>query len=162
MIVRSLSMVPLMLVTLASAGCAFHSSPADALTFTAPGGWTASPGILGFMQFWRPRENDGEFLMLFRSPQKLQSTDVFSNERYNENLKGATMLARQSIRICGSQPATYVQARRYAERGGGIDLIELVMADVNGSTYFATYERPATLPPNPAAQASLRELCAKP
>ena len=38
---------------LAEAAADSTSSPADNLTFKAPAGWQASPGIMGFMQFWK-------------------------------------------------------------------------------------------------------------
>ncbi|MBV8655075.1 MAG: hypothetical protein JO160_03450, partial [Candidatus Eremiobacteraeota bacterium] len=55
------------------AGCGLTSSPAEGLTFSPPAGWQSSPGIMGFMQFWRSPTNSEEVLMLFRSPKALNS-----------------------------------------------------------------------------------------
>lgn len=150
------------LVAFALADCGFRSSPADALTFAAPNGWQSSPGILGFMQFWRPPTDDQQILMLFKSPKPLQPNDVFSKARLGDTmLKGATVEQRQDITICGRQPATYYVARGTSSRGAE-DRVEMVLTSVAGASYFAMYVRPVTSPPNQMAQAALRELCAKP
>jgi hypothetical protein len=149
------------LVAFALAGCGFRSSPADALTFQAPSGWQSSPGIMGFMQFWRPPADDQQILMLFKSPKPLSTNDVLSNTGVNSTLKGATVEQRQDITICGRQPATYYVARGTSSRGGAEDRVEMVVTNVAGASYFAMYVRPVTTPPNQMAQAALRELCAK-
>ena len=149
------------LFALAFAGCALNASPADGLQFQAPPGWRPSPGIMGFMQFWRPPASDDQVLMLFKSPKPLQARDVFSDARLNDTLKNASIERQQSIEICGHQPATYLEARGSSAKGGD-DRIELVMTNVAGATYFAMYARPLEAPPNPMAVAALRELCAKP
>src|SRR5579863_3874221 len=97
------------IAALALGGCALRASPADNLVFKAPAGWTASPGILGIMQFWRPPTDDGELLMLVKSPKKLKPGDVFADQRFHDTLSGATMIHRSPITICGGQPATYVE-----------------------------------------------------
>jgi hypothetical protein len=142
------------------AGCGFQSSPAQGLNFTAPAGWKASPGVLGFMQFWRAPVNDGEFLMLFRSPKKLTADDIFSNGRMKDTLQDASIVRKEPITICSNQPATYVEARGSSEKGRA-DRVDLVLSDVGGTSYIAMYVRPLVAPPNPMAMASLRELCAK-
>ncbi|HEX3369491.1 MAG TPA: hypothetical protein VHS56_07950 [Candidatus Cybelea sp.] len=149
------------LLVLVQTGCGFQSSPAQGLNFAAPPDWKASPGVLGFMQFWRPPANNGEFLMLFRSPKKLTADDIFSSDRMKDTLQDATIVRRQPITICSKQPATYVEARGSSSKGRA-DRVELVLSDVGGASYIAMYVRPLDAPPNPMATASLRELCAKP
>ncbi len=100
-----------------SAAVRFTASPADGLQFQPPAGWQSSPGIMGFMQFWQSPANDGEVLMLFRSPKPLKPTDVFSDARLNDTLKDATIESRTNIEICGNQPATYFRARGYVVAG---------------------------------------------
>src|SRR5580700_8390627 len=95
----------------AQTGCAFSASPADGLTFQAPPGWQSSPGIMGFMQFWRPPSSDREVLMLFKSPKPLATNEVFSNAQMQDSLKDVQIQSRRTIQICGNQPAAYVQAR---------------------------------------------------
>jgi hypothetical protein len=149
------------LLALVPAGCGFQSSPAQGLNFAAPLGWKASPGVLGFMQFWRAPANNGEFLMLFRSPKRLTPDDIFSSDRMKDTLQDASIVRRQPITICGRQPATYVEARGSSSKGRS-DRVDLVLSDVGGTSYIAMYVRPVDAPPNPMAMASLRELCAKP
>lgn len=149
------------IAALAFGGCALRASPADKLVFKAPADWTASPGILGVMQFWHPPSNDGELLMLVKSPENLKPTDVFSDQRFHDTLSGATMIRRSAITICGGQPATYVEAHRSSQRWGPV-VVAVVMTDIGGTTYFATYDHPVGTPPNAAALAALRELCSKP
>ncbi len=98
--------------------------------------------------------------MLFKSPKPLQPRDVFSTTELQDTLKHATVERRQTIEICGAQPATYVEARGSGRRGD--DRIEMVMTSTGGKSYFAMYLRPLEAAPNSMAQAALRQLCAKP
>jgi hypothetical protein len=152
------ALVALLAVTVG--GCALQASPADGLRFEAPSGWRASPGILGYMQFWRPPANDREVLLLFKSPRPMQTNEVFSNSNVQDTMKDVTVVSQQTIEICGTQPAKYVQARG-SSRGGPID-IETVATIIQGSSYFAVYVRPIAVRPNPIALATLREVCPKP
>jgi hypothetical protein len=145
----------------ALAGCGFTRSPAEGLQFQPPTGWTSSPGIMGFMQFWRPPTDDGEVLMLVKSPRPLQAKDVISGDTMKGTLKDMTVQELRAIQICGSQPATYLAATGSSSKGGK-DTVEMVMTTTTGSTYFAMYVRPVGTPPNAAAAAAVRELCAKP
>ncbi|MGA8383878.1 MAG: hypothetical protein WA428_12800 [Candidatus Cybelea sp.] len=142
-------------------GCALQASPADGLRFEAPAGWRASPGILGYMQFWRPPNNDREVLLLFKSPRPMQTNEIFSKSNLQDTMKDVTIVGQQTIKICGTQPAKYVQARGSSSEGGPID-IETVATIIGGSSYFAVYVRPIVVRPNPIALAALREVCPKP
>ena len=153
------ALVPMLALTVG--GCALQASPADGLRFAAPGGWQASPGILGYMQFWRPPIDDREVLLLFKSPRPMQTNDIFSNSNMQDTMKDVSILRQQTIKICGTQPAKYVQARGSSSSGGPID-IESVATIIRGSSYFAVYIRPIAVPPNPIALAALREVCPKP
>ncbi len=148
------------LAALVPLGCGMSASPADGLTFRAPAGWQSSPGIMGFMQFWRPPSNDREVLMLFKSPKPLKPNEVFSNAQLNDAVKDVSIERRAEITICGRQPATYVQARGSSARGGD-ERVELVLTTTGGGSYIAMYVRPLVGTPNPAAEAALRELCTK-
>ncbi|MBV8373558.1 MAG: hypothetical protein JOY69_09875 [Candidatus Eremiobacteraeota bacterium] len=145
-----------LLLVAALTGCGFTSSPADNLTFKAPAGWQGSPGIMGFMQFWRAPNSDDQVLMLFKSPKPLQTRDVFSSA----NLRDAKVEAQKPITICGNQTAEYFKARG-TSRNGRDSNVEMVMTDVSGTTYFAMYLYPAGAAPNGEADAALHELCAK-
>ncbi|MGC9992788.1 MAG: hypothetical protein ABSD52_10410 [Candidatus Cybelea sp.] len=159
---RSLLRVALVaLLAVSVGGCALQASPADGLRFKAPDGWRPSPGILGFMQFWRPPTDDREMLMLFKSPRPMKTNEMFSNSNVQETMKDVTVLTQQTIKICGAQPAKYVQARGSSSERGPVD-IETVATTIGGSSYFAVYVRPIAVRPSPAALASLREVCPKP
>lgn len=145
---------------LTQSGCGFASSPADNLRFQPPPGWHASPGIMGFMQFWRPPSNDREVLMLFKSPKPVTANDVFSPENMRDTMHDVTITQRSAIQICDNQPATYIQGRGQSRRGD--ENVEVVITTTRATTYFALYARPIGAPPNPMAEAALRELCAKP
>lgn len=161
MIALPVRLALVMLLVLSSAACGLRSSPADGLRFQPPAGWNPSPGILGFMQFWRSPGNDREFLILFRSPRPMQTKEMFSSQGMQDSMKDVTVLREQSIKICGNQPATFVLARGDSARSGPTD-IESIATNIGGASYFATYIRPVSAPPNPEAMASLRELCTKP
>jgi hypothetical protein len=147
-------------LAVATIGCGLTASPTDGLQFQPPSGWESSPGIMGFMQFWKSPSNDREVLMLFRSPKPLKPSDVFSDARLNDTLKGATIESRSNIEICGHQPATYFRARGSSSRGGE-ELVEIVITSLRGAGYLAMYVRPLNAPGNPSALAALREVCAK-
>lgn len=142
------------------AACAFNASPAQGLRFQPPPGWQSSPGIMGFMQFWRTAD-DREALILFKSPTRLTANDVFSNDRMKDTVKDMQIEQRSPIQICGNQPATYVRGRGTSPKRGDED-VEMVFTTVNGTSYFALYTRPIGATPNSAAEAALRELCPKP
>jgi hypothetical protein len=143
------------------AGCSVTASPADGLRFAAPPGWRSSPGILGFMQFWRPPNDDREVLMLFKSPKPLTAKEVFTNVQINDTLKGARIERRSAITICGDHPATFIEARGTSTHNGD-ERIDLVLTNIAGNGYLALYARPAGAIPNPVAESALRELCPKP
>ncbi len=156
-----LRVVLVALLAVAVGSCGLQASPADGLRFEAPNGWRPSPGILGFMQFWRPPTEDREVLMLFKSPRPMKTNEIFSNSNMQDTMKDVTIVTQQTIKICGAQPAKYVQARGSSSQGGPID-IETVATIIGGSSYFAVYVRPIAVRPNPTALAALREVCPKP
>lgn len=146
----------LLALVLAASGCGFTSSPADNLTFTAPAGWQSSPGIMGFMQFWKAPNGNKEMLMLFKSPKPLQVRDVFNNA----NMREAKVQAQKPITICGSQPAEYYKAQGTSSQGNDSN-VEMVMTDAAGTTYLAMYIYPVGAAPNAQAATALRALCSK-
>jgi hypothetical protein len=147
-------------VALAAAGCAFNASPAQGLRFAAPPGWRPSPGIMGFMQFWQAPNDDQAVLMLLKSPKTIAPDELFSNARYRDTLRDTTVERRQSIEICGHQPAMYIAASG-TSRSGEPSHVDVVATNVAGASYIAMYVRPLTDRPDPKAEAALRNLCAK-
>jgi len=145
---------------LALAACALNASPAQRLRFQPPSGWQPSPGIMGFMQFWRS-PGDREALILFKSPTQLTANDVFSNDRMKDTLQDMQIEQRHAIQICGNQPATYVRGRGTSPKRGD-ETVEMVFTTIKGASYFALYTRPIGSSPTFAAQVALRELCPKP
>jgi hypothetical protein len=153
-----------LLGTLVMAGCGLTSSPARDVTFTAPAGWQASPGILGFMQFWRPPGNGDEVLMLFRAPKQESMQEIFSTS----NMKDSDIIQRRTIRICHNQAAEYVRAQGTIHAIGdtgvhvnGDAYVQLVGTNAGGKAYFAMYVYPKSRLPSAQAVAALRELCPK-
>lgn len=159
---HSLACLALCVAGVLLSACGFTSSPAEGLQFQAPAGWKSSPGIMGFMQFWRPPVDDGEVLMLVKSPKPLQAKEVFSNSQTSGTLKDVTIQELRTIQICGNQSATYLQAQGESSRQEGRDQVEMVMTNTGGSTYMAMYIRPLGSVPNAAASAAVHQLCAKP
>jgi hypothetical protein len=148
------------LFALLLAGCGLTSSPADNLTFQAPVGWQASPGILGYMQFWKPPSGASEMLFLFKSPKPIDTKQAFSDAKLgDENVE-----QQQQIKICGNQPAMFVKAKGTSTASGGSvqSEVQMTISTVGGNSYFAMYVYPANGRPNEQATAALRQLCAKP
>jgi hypothetical protein len=142
-------------------GCGLTSSPADGLTFTAPSGWESSPGIMGFMQFWSPRSNSDEVLMLFRSPKQIDRAEVLKSGK----LQNAQIEQQQQITICGNQAAMYFKGSAQSSTDNHPSKphhLEMTMTNANGATYFAMYVYPMDRAANAQAESALRELCAKP
>jgi hypothetical protein len=137
------------------AGCGFTSSPGDSLTFKAPKGWRASPGIMGFMQFWQGPA-DGEVLMLIRSPKPLKTSEVFSNA----DLRDADLQTEKPIDICGNQPARYFKAKG-KWKSQRDSTVEMVMSNAGGATYMAMYVHPQGTPANPDAETAIHQLCVR-
>jgi hypothetical protein len=148
------------LVALALAGCAFHASPTEGLQFRPPPGWRSSPGILGFMQFWRPQSGVREALMLFKSPKPLASSDVYSSANMQGAFKSVTVRRKQNIEICGNQPAYFVQGTAVS-RNDTLSNVDMMLSTVHGVSYLAMYVRPMEEPPNAQAEAALHGLCLK-
>ena len=145
---------------LVASGCGFTSSPADNLTFKAPPGWQASPGIMGFMQFWKAPGSGDEVLMLLRSPKRIPTNDVMTTA----NVKDAKIESTQQVTICNGQSAEYVKAQGTAQNlttKSSNSNLEMIISDANGTTYMAMYLYPLGAAPNAQATAALRELCAK-
>jgi hypothetical protein len=142
--------------------CGFTSSPAEGLQFQPPAGWKSSPGIMGFMQFWRPPVDDGEMLMLVKSPKPLEAKEVFSNSQMHGTLKDVTIQDLRTIQICGNQSATLLQAQGTSSSRPEKDQVEMIMSNAGGSSYFAMYVRPLGTPANPQASVAVRQLCLKP
>jgi hypothetical protein len=159
---HSLACLALCVAGVLLSACGFTSSPAEGLQFQPPAGWKSSPGIMGFMQFWRPPVDDGEMLMLVKSPKPLQAKDVFSNNQMQGTLKDVTIQDVRTIQICGNQSATLLQAQGTSSSRQGKDQVEMIMSSTGGSTYLAMYVRPVETAANPQASAAVRQLCAKP
>jgi hypothetical protein len=113
------------------------------------------------MQFWRPPSGTREVLMLLKSPKPLSSKDVYSDANMQGAFKSVTIQRKRAVEICGNQPAFSVQGFA-TSRNDTQSRVDMMMANVRGTSYLAMYVRPLDEPPNPMAMAALRELCAKP
>lgn len=145
---------------IAGAGCGFTSSPAEHLTFKPPADWQASPGVMGFMQFWKPPGNRDEALVLVKSPKPIQVSEVFNSA----NLKDAKVVSVQHMTICENQAAEFLKAQGtsqgLAQKSRDVNA-EIVVSNAGGASYIAMYVYPVGAAPNPDADAALRELCQK-
>ena len=150
-----LSIAAAVLAATALSGCGLTSSPADSLSFKAPQGWQAFPGIMGFMQFWKQPGADA-VLMLFKSPKAIKTNEIFSNA----DVSNAHVESQKAITICGSQPAEYFKAQGKSKTGHDSN-IEMVMSNAGGQTYMAMYVYPIGTQGDADAEAALRELCTK-
>jgi hypothetical protein len=151
--------VPVMCATIL-AGCGLTSSPAEGLAFRPPAGWQGSPGIMGFMQFWRSPTRSDEVLMLFRSPKQMDPNEVLTSAK----LRDTRIERRQEIKICGNQPAVYFVGAGTSSSANNASTeaeMQMVMTNANGAAYFAMYVYPVGTQPNGEALAALRELCPK-
>jgi hypothetical protein len=151
--------LPTMLAALLSA-CGLTSSPAEGLSFHPPAGWQGSPGIMGFMQFWKPPTGSDEVLMLFRSPKQIDPNNIISSAK----LRDTRIQRTQQIKICGNQPATSfvgVGTSSSASNATKQAEMQMVMTNAAGAAYFAMYVYPVGTRPNGEALAALRELCPK-
>jgi hypothetical protein len=141
-------------------GCGLTSSPADGLAFRPPAGWQGSPGIMGFMQFWKPPASSDEVLMLFRSPKQIDPNEVLASAK----LRDTRIERKQVIKICGNQPASYFVGAGTSSSNNNATTqaeMQMVMTNANGASYFAMYVYPVGTRPNGEALAALRELCPK-
>ncbi|MHB8148422.1 MAG: hypothetical protein ACYDGM_14330 [Vulcanimicrobiaceae bacterium] len=143
------------------AGCSgLTKSPTQGLVFTAPAGFASKASMLGVMQVWTA-DDDNQVLMLLRLPTSINMSDALKNA----NLKDSKILARRTITICGKQPATYMEVTGTRIEAGGRshdDRADIVYVRGASDTMFSLYAYPRATKPNPAAQAALRGLCAKP
>jgi hypothetical protein len=145
--------------------CGLTSSPADSLAFHAPYGWKASPGILGYVQFWYAPAGQ-QALLLIRSPKMIDLSRAnqadFETSTSNTNMRWHVD-SLDRVAICGDQPALYMigEAYRDGKNGQVEDDARMVMSNVNGATYVAAYTYPQTGEPNGEALAALRQLCLK-
>jgi hypothetical protein len=147
-------------------GCGLTSSPADSLTFHAPYGWRASPGILGYVQFWYAPAGD-QALILIRSPKMVDLSRSVSQADFERSSSSTNVRwhvdSFDRVTVCGNQPAIYMIGEAYKDTKNGQveDDARMVMSNVNGATYIAAYTYPQTGEPNGEALAALRQLCLK-
>jgi hypothetical protein len=157
--VKRIAWISAAAAAIATSGCGLTASPADNIDFAAPKGWTSSPGIAGFMQFWRsPR--DGEVLMLFRSPKPVATQDIFKSA----DVKDVQIESEKSIQICdGQQPAQQFTLRAKSESNNETHDVNAttVMSTTGGATYFAVYVHRVETPANTDAVAATHDLCPK-
>lgn len=75
--------------------------------------------------------------------------------------KSVTVRRKQTIEICGNQPAFFVEGTAIS-RNDTESNVDMMLSTVRGVSYLAMYVRPMEVPPNAQAEAALHELCAKP
>ena len=98
--------------------------------------------------------------MLFKSPKPLATGDIYSDANMQGAFKSVTVLRKQTIEICGNQPAYFVQGTAIS-RNDTLSNVDMMLSTVHGVSYLAMYVRPMEVPPNPQAEAALHGLCLK-
>lgn len=157
------------------AGC---GNASDNLAFKAPAGFTAKASVLGMVQIWTGGTSaDQSMIMLTKLPVKkdvadknfapidLSSTAGLKNDK-------TTVESSKQITICGNQPARFVRMSSVAGAPSGDKSqtpqsakrvqMEMLMTNVGNNTYMAMYMHPKADKPDPAAEAALKTVCAKP
>jgi hypothetical protein len=138
------------------AGCGgLTKSPAEGLTFTAPPGWTGTPGILGMAQVWTPPGDSKSVLMLIKAPAAAKLNESLESARVQDS----SVKQQRTLTICTNQPARYLELTGKAN--GEDESIETVVTAVGDQHYVAMYMYPIASKPDPQAQAALRQICAK-
>jgi hypothetical protein len=139
----------------ALAGCG-HA--ADSTTFTAPPNFRSVASIGPFMQIWEAGPENS--LILFALPVKTN----LDNAMQQAQVKDVQDMHQSKIAICGGQPAMFMTAQGVASTGAKDSppsQIEMVVTDINGKTFMAMYDRPLHAPADPAAEAAIKNICAK-
>jgi hypothetical protein len=166
LIVRYLGVVVAAAFAVASlTACGLTKSPADGLTFKAPDGWTATPGVMGRFQLWTSGGGDSaHVLMLLKLPADTKLNSSFSVNDFKDvdgpaSLKDGRVLAQRTMTLCGSQRSMFVKMQGQTKNQKAEELVEAVLSKAADGTYMAMYMHPIAVAPNPAAEAAIYELC---
>jgi hypothetical protein len=148
-------------VVIGLAALAACGSASDALTFAPPSGYTQAASIGPFMQIWDTADKHNA-MILIALPAKIDLQKAMSQSSIND----ADVKVQKEIKICGSQPAMYADliGTVDAAKNGATPTksrVEFLATNVNEKTYMAIYVRELQAPANPAAEAALKNLCAK-
>lgn len=96
-------------IALAFSGC---GSQASGISFTAPAGWKATPGMFGRFQMWitGSGQQDHQIVILVRGDQNMRLED-------SQNMSGTHRMRdfkRSAITLCGSERAEQSSVRAKA------------------------------------------------
>lgn len=139
-------------------GCSgLTKSPAEGLTFTAPPGFTSKASVMGVTQIWTTSDNR-QVMLVLRLPVVVTSTDALKSA----NVKDAKILANKAIALCGHRPAMYMELSGVNSTDNSNEFVDAVFLRGTTHTLISMYIYSQDVKPDPAAQAALRELCAKP
>lgn len=138
------------------AGC---GSVTSGLAFQAPPGWTGTPAMFGHLQAWvKSGDQKGSTQMVMLVKGNANSTHSGINEVPPQYSKNTNVIARTSVKLCGTQPAEQEIAEG-TDRDGKKSHIEIISTVIDKDRYIAMYLRPATLPADPAAESAIHSLC---
>jgi hypothetical protein len=145
--------------------CGLTKSPAEGLTFTAPSGWTGTPGIMGRFQLWTGTgDASGHVLMLMKLPADTNLKADFDMDNLKDvngsaSLKDAKILARRTMTLCNGQQSMFMKMQGKSKNQNTEESIEAVLSKASDGTYMAMYMYPIGAATNPAAEAAIYELC---
>lgn len=162
MIKRVFSTLAALCVGAALAGC---SSPAQNTSFQPPSGWKATPGMFGRLQMWISGDdsNNRQVLMLIRGDKNMTTRDLSASSPIAGS-KGMKKVKRDTITICGSQPADHFTGQGESTNNGKthvVEAIEGVTTAIADSKYLVLYIRPVAMKADAQAESALRSICPK-
>jgi hypothetical protein len=136
-------------------------SATDHVTFAPPPAYKSAVSMGPFGQMWSgPNDN---MMMLMALPTQLD----LNKSAANSPVKNATIENETKIKICGDQPALFVNMVGNSETGSDNakkqkpQLIEFLATNAGGKTYMVMYIRPKGTPADTSAEADLHNVCPK-
>lgn len=132
-------------------------SATDAITFTAPPSFHPKASVGPFMQIWEAKPHAA--IVLMSLPVELDLDKAMDQA----DIKDARIEKRERITICGAQSAVFAkgQGQESDASENGPSEVQFLATNVKGKTYMAIYARPLHSAADPAAEAAIRNLCAK-
>ncbi len=162
MMKRVFSTLAALCVGAALAGC---SSPAQNTAFQPPSTWKATPGMFGRLQMWMTGSDtqSRQILMLIRGDKNMSTADLSASSPVGGN-KNVSDVKRDTITICGTQPADHFTGKGQSTTNGNahvVEAIEGVTTTIADSKYLVLYIRPIAVKPDAQAENALRSICPK-
>ncbi|MDQ2866337.1 MAG: hypothetical protein M3R51_08935 [Candidatus Eremiobacteraeota bacterium] len=154
-------------VILCATAFAACGSVSDSVDFHAPPNFVSKASLGPLMQIWQSNDSRS-VLIVMKIPGEIDIDKAMNSA----DIKSAKPISRKNITICNGQRA--VLSEMVGTTGGNVKLgigagesssenskIDFMLTHAGGDSYMAMYAWPIHNPPDRAAQAALRGLCAK-